>query len=238
MSALQLEGPQADFHSPRYLRHTARRLEHLATLGLDLAGRSVLELGAGIGDLTTFFLDRGCTIHSTEARDGNLEILRRRYADEPAVTVERLDLDPPPPSQDGRTWQIVFSYGLLYHLSDPEAAVDYMTACCGGMLLLESICSPGDDDAVNPKPEDSLLAGSALTGRGCRPTRAWIHRKLRERFSHVYVPATQPYHYEFPLDWTVPYHDHAARAIYVASHEPVSSPMLLDVLPERYERSR
>ncbi len=206
MSALQLEGPQADFHSPRYLRHTARRLEHLATLGLDLAGRSVLELGAGIGDLTTFFLDRGCTIHSTEARGGNLEILRSRYADEPAVTVEQLDLDPPP-AHDGRTWQIVFSYGLLYHLSDPEAAIDYMTACCGAMLLFESICSPGDDDAVNPSV--------SRTSTCPRPSRTTTSSRWTGRCRTT---------------------THAARPIYVASHEPVSSPMLLDALPERYER--
>jgi len=41
-----------DFHSVGYLRHNARRLEHLNSLGLDISGRSVLELGAGIGDHT------------------------------------------------------------------------------------------------------------------------------------------------------------------------------------------
>lgn len=240
MSVLQLEGPQADFHSPRYLRNTARRLEHLATLGLDLFGRTVLELGAGIGDLTTFFVDRDCTVHSTEPRAGNLEILRRRYADEPRVTVETLDLDPPPPAPRSPPgpWDVVFCYGVLYHLSNPEAALDYMAACCRGLLLLESICSAGDDDAVNPKPEQRELAGSAVTGRGCRPTRVWIHRTLRDRFEYVYVPSTQPHHCEFPLDWTVPWHDHAARAIFIAARAPVAGSMLLDTLPDRYERSR
>lgn len=40
------------FHSIFYLRHNARRQEHLATLGLDLGNKSVLEVGAGIGDHT------------------------------------------------------------------------------------------------------------------------------------------------------------------------------------------
>ena len=164
-ATLQLTGPQADFHSPRYLRNTARRLEHLATLGLDLRDRTVLELGAGIGDLTTFFLDRGCTVHSTEPRGPNLEILRQRYADEPRVTVAQLDLDPPPPA-DGRVlgvWDIVFSYGLLYHLSDPQAAIGFMSECCGDMLLLESICTAGAGSEINPTDENRDLAGSALT---------------------------------------------------------------------------
>ena len=48
----------AEFHTDHYLRHNQRLLEHLATLGLPIAGRTVLEVGAGIGDLTSFFLDR------------------------------------------------------------------------------------------------------------------------------------------------------------------------------------
>lgn len=54
------------FHSIFYLRHNARRQEHLATLGLDLGNKSVLEVGAGIGDHTQFFLDRGCKVLCTE----------------------------------------------------------------------------------------------------------------------------------------------------------------------------
>jgi 16S rRNA A1518/A1519 N6-dimethyltransferase RsmA/KsgA/DIM1 with predicted DNA glycosylase/AP lyase activity len=51
-----------DFHSNHYLRMNQRRLEHLASLGLPLSGRTVLELGAGIGDLSTFFLDRAAPL--------------------------------------------------------------------------------------------------------------------------------------------------------------------------------
>ncbi len=47
--------PLASFATDDYRRHNSRRLEHLATLGLDLAGRKVLEVGAGIGDHTSFF---------------------------------------------------------------------------------------------------------------------------------------------------------------------------------------
>ena len=49
--------PLEEFHGPHYLKHNQRRQEHLATLGLPLAGRSVIEMGAGIGDHTEFFLD-------------------------------------------------------------------------------------------------------------------------------------------------------------------------------------
>jgi hypothetical protein len=51
------------FHSAHYQRHNQRRQEHLASLGLDISGATVLEVGAGIGDHTSFFLDRGCQIY-------------------------------------------------------------------------------------------------------------------------------------------------------------------------------
>lgn len=50
--------PSLYFHSYDYLRHNARRLEHLASLGLPITGRSVLEVGAGIGDHSHFYIDR------------------------------------------------------------------------------------------------------------------------------------------------------------------------------------
>src|ERR1700689_2103588 len=76
-SPQELQAAYEVFHSPNYLRHNARRLEHLASLGLDLHGRSVLELGAGIGDHTTFFLDRDCSVVSVEPRPENCHLFRQ-----------------------------------------------------------------------------------------------------------------------------------------------------------------
>src|ERR1044072_7673441 len=86
-----------------YLRHDQRRLEHLASLGLPIAGSSVLEGGAGIGGHTSFYLDRDCQVVSTEARPENLEVLRLRY---PEIQVKRLDLDNPDSSLE-ETFDIV-----------------------------------------------------------------------------------------------------------------------------------
>ena len=67
----------AYFRSPQYCRHNCRRQEHLATLGLELDSKSVLELGAGVGDHTTFFLDRGCTVTSVKPRIENYRLFRK-----------------------------------------------------------------------------------------------------------------------------------------------------------------
>src|SRR5690242_6357837 len=84
--------PISAFQYDGYRRHNSRRLEHLSSLGLPIAGRQVLELGAGIGDHTGYFVDRGCAVTAVEGRSENLAILQARF---PAVATVLLDLDQP-----------------------------------------------------------------------------------------------------------------------------------------------
>lgn len=233
-SAVMTDPAVVDFHSLRYLHNTARRLEHLATLGLPLHRRSVLEVGAGIGDLTQFFADRGCSIHATEARASHLSVLAARYENHPFVTTEGLNLDPPPANLE-RSFEVVVSYGVLYHLSDPAAALDLLAAACTDLMIVETIVGDGDELATNPVAEDAALAGAAYTGKACRPSRRWVTSQLRQRFEFVYLPETQPNHYEFPVDWSVP-SPFSRRAIFIASRRPLDNPLLTPRLPDRQHR--
>src|SRR5947209_7710528 len=140
--------PVDDFHNWDYLRHNQRRQEHLASLGLPLEGRSVLETGAGIGDHTSFFLDRGCTVVVTEARPENLDYLRGRF---PSLAVEALDLDRPDAAFAPRC-DVVYCYGTLYHLSRPAEALAFLAERCGDLLLLETWVSPADGESVEIVP--------------------------------------------------------------------------------------
>lgn len=212
--------PQSDFHSIRYQTINARRLEHLASLGLPIAGRSVLEVGAGIGDLTSFFVDRGCRVTTTEGRDDNLVLLRARWGDHPRVTVAPLDLDPPPAGPMPRH-DIVFCYGVLYHVSDPGAALRFLAESCGSMLLLETQSSFGDHADHVPWSEDAALASAAKTGDACRPTRPWLTEQLNGLFEHVYFATTRPLHNEFPTAWTPEALGRTPRVIMVASRTPI-----------------
>lgn len=245
MSTLKVRSdPREEFHTLHYLRHNQRRLEHLASLGLPLADRSVLEVGAGIGDHTSFFLDRGCRVLCTEGRRENLEVLRARFAGDPRVTVQALDLEQAARGQGlgaaPLPVDIVYCYGLLYHLSDPTFALSFLGACARHLLLLETSVSFGEGEAINLVAEDATQASQALSGQGCRPTRRWVFNRLRASFPHVYLPRTQPCHEEFPLDWSGPAAGPAApslsRAVFIASRAPLESPLLCAALPERQQR--
>jgi SAM-dependent methyltransferase len=211
------------FHSWHYLRHTARRLEHLASLRLPVRGLSILELGAGAGDLTSYYLDRGCRVTITDARPDNLAYLRRRY---PEQDVCPLDLEDPV-LDDAASFDVVHCYSVLYHLSRPERALDFIARHCRGFLLLETRVTLGDGQAVDSVGEDRDDPTKAVSGTGCRPTRHWVFHALKERFKHVYVPTTQPNHEEFPTDWTTGQQAHPfTRAVFVASRQPIVNDML------------
>lgn len=230
--------PVESFRFPYYQRLNQRRLEHLASLGLPLSNRSVLEVGAGVGDLTTFWLDRGCRVHSTDARPEHVEILAQTFAGDPRFSCDVLDLDAPP-RRWGDRFDIVFCYGLLYHLREPKSAIGFMADACAGLLLLETCVSRGGGESLNPVAEDSAVYSQAVSGTGCRPTRTWVRSRLRERFQHVVLPVSQPAHEEFPLDWTAPGPaDLLTRAVFIASREPIPGGLFVTELPHHQSLDR
>lgn len=220
--------PSDEFHSWHYLRHNQRRQEHLASLALPLQGRTVLETGAGIGDHTTFFLDRGCTVTVTEPREENLTILRRRF---PHLDVVALDLD----AQEPRSvppCEVVYSYGTLYHLSRPAEALAFLAAHCTDLMLLETAVSAAEGEIVETVVEASRVPSQAISGQGSRPSRGWVRARLREHFPYVYLTTTQPWHDEFPLDWRADLDaDPFSRAVFVASRKPLDNPVLTTEIP-------
>ena len=229
----QLVSPIDVFNSYHYQRHNQRRLEHLVSLGLDIAGSSVLEVGAGIGDHTNFFLDRGCQVVSTEARPENLEILNLRY---PHITVRHLDLDNPDPTFN-ELFDIIYSYGLLYHLKNPIEAIEFMSRCCRKMLLLETCVSFGEEELINPCTEPAESPSQAVSGQGCRPTRKWVYNQLKQYFDFVYMPITQPHHEEFPIDWaSPPTTEILTRAVFIASRKKLNNQLLTENIPLKQKR--
>jgi hypothetical protein len=199
---------------------------------LPLAGR-VLEVGSGPGDHTGFYLERGCSVVATDARDECVQELKDRY---PQVEVRRVDMNHPEALAELGSFDIVHCYGLLYHLEFPEPAIAAMSGVCGNLLLLETCVSPGPGSSINPVTEVLEDYTQAQSGRACRPTRAWVFDALRQYFPFVYQTKTQPTHPEFPIDWNAVPPDHGlVRAVFVASRQPYDLPVLSSVLLSRQE---
>jgi len=224
--------PLAVFNGWHYVRHNQRRQEHLVSLGLDLIDRSVLEVAAGVGDHTSFFLDRGCSVLVTEGRPKNVKLLQKRY---PNLEVRRLDLDSPP-ADFAPMVEVVYCYGALYHLARPAEALTFLGEHTTDLLLLETCVSPGDAIELNPVTEARGDPSQALKGTGCRPTRPWIWAELERNFPFVYVTVTQPWHEEFPLDWQAPAGTGLTRSVFVAAKRELALPTLSPKLLNQQRR--
>jgi SAM-dependent methyltransferase len=219
----------AVFFEPDAVQINEARLRHLASLGLDLENKTVLEVGAGIGLLTEFFEKRGCIVLSTEGRPENVAEFRRRY---PNRKVELLDLEPAADLIHLGMFDVIFCYGLLYHVSTPERVLASLSKICREVILLETCVTPGSETACYIEAEDKDNKNQAMSGHGCRPTRPWVMDILHSYFGYAYVTKTQPRYIDFDLDWVNPVSKKNHRAVFVGSKMPLDLPTLLDQPPD------
>ncbi|MDW8100540.1 MAG: class I SAM-dependent methyltransferase [Anaerolineae bacterium] len=212
------------------------RLDHLASLGLELAGKSVLEVEAGVGWHTGFFEKLGCSVLSTDGRLKNVvEHLHRFPYRQGRVVVADLSL-PSSYNQFGQ-FDVVYCYGTLYHLADPTLCLRELAQHCGELFLLETCVFHEDNGQINPIAENAANPNQSLHGVGCRPGRDWIMAELRKHFPFVYHTVTQPNHPDFELEWPAPAKSPGNnRAIFVASRHPLNLPTLSPTLLNRQAR--
>jgi len=210
------------------LRINAARMEHLASLRLAISGKRVLEVGAGIGLLTGFFEELGCSVLTTDGRSDNVAEIRRKY---PHRQAEVLDLETTDDITHLGEFDIIFCYGTLYHLANPEQAIKTLAAVCREMILLETCVTPGDDLVINLVAENQGNPNQASSGVGCRPTRPWVMEMLRKYLGFAYLSRSQPFHYDFDLDWRSPLPKKLHRSVFVGAKSRLMNDQLVDDAP-------
>jgi hypothetical protein len=207
------------------------RQQHLAGLGLDLHNKHVLEIGAGIGLHTPFFLSRGCDVLVTDARIDNVEEARRRL---PGTEVQQLDISNTADISHLGRFDLIYCYGLLNHVGNPDQVLARMASVCDDKILLEACVYIDPDMTFNVVSE---IGGNncSATGLGCRPSRTWIFNQLNELWGHGYISITQPSLHDV-MDWQIPPHlfewhnpQGMIRTIFVGSKKPLSLPTLTTV---------
>lgn len=233
MRALRAMGHSefAVFFEPDAIAINNARLDHLASLGLPLSGKSVLEVGAGIGLLSHFFEERACKLIITDGNPNNVREMLRRF---PHREAQLLDLNAATDLSFLGRFQIIFCYGTLYHLSKPEQALRTLASVCDEMILLETCVALGKEPDIR-FIKDWIANNQATSGIGCRPTRSWVMGRLRQDFGHSYIPRTQPRHPDFVLDWRKPPDQLLYRSVFIGSKHPLRNPNLLEEIPEHQQ---
>jgi hypothetical protein len=221
--------PYDVFLTPNALAINRARQEHLASIGLDLNNKRILEVGAGIGLHTDFFLNLKCDVTVTDGNKENVSEIRRRH---PTLRSEVLDLELNESLSNLGSYDLVYCYGLLYHLKNAESALARLAEVCSGQILLETCVSLGQHEEIIYL-QDFISNNQAVSGIGSRPTRIWVQNKLKEYFGYAYIPITQPDHPDFPLNWDCPNTNLLYRSIFVGSKVPLNNESLQTNLPSK-----
>jgi len=162
------------------------RIDHLRAqnLAYHLYKKRVLEVGAGIGHLTSFFEHLECEIVSTDGRRENVNEHLRRY---PGRDVRLVDLLAPNSHGHLGEFDVVFCYGTLYHIGAPLKFIKDMSEVCTGILLLETLVSPTDNHRPNTHIEQwGGGRDQSLDTSGCLPAKSWVKNALKKYFEYVH----------------------------------------------------
>ena len=206
----------AYFTNPLAMAINQARQDHLASLGLDLENKRVLEVGAGIGLHTPFFIDRGCEVVITDGNSENVEEIKSRHPDNQSLV---LDLEQENSLAHLGTFDLIYSYGLFYHLANVDLAVQRLAEICQGQILVETRVSTKTDDSIDYMDDHRGNNGSII-GKASRPSRQWMLNCLGKHFGHSYIAVTQPRHSDFPGDWSQA-RGKNNRAIFIGSKVPL-----------------
>lgn len=110
--------------------------------GLDLTGKSILELGAAEGLMSRWFVDvcGAASVHGVEIIEGHVELGRKWCKKRPIkLTVANCDTWRPKQAYD-----VVVALALLHKLQDPLACLGAMAEATKHMVVvrLPSACEP------------------------------------------------------------------------------------------------
>src|SRR5262249_385735 len=158
----------------------------------------------------------------------NVRELARRH---PAVAVHQADVEES--LQDLGHFDVVFCYGLLYHLENPLRALRNMADVCADLLLIETMVCDAKEPLLVLADEPTSV-NQALSGLAHRPTPSYIALALnRIGFDHVYIASHPPDHEDYQFTWLdnldTARDGALLRAVFVASRRPLSQPSLVSL---------
>lgn len=214
------------FHNKSAIEINIQRVRHIEKLKIDWSGQSVLDMGCGTGYFAKHFEKNNAKVTFADARSQNLEEAKLRA---PIGKAIQFNIEKDPIEKLG-FFDIVFSYGLLYHLENPMSAIRKLSLVCKSILLIETIICD-HTLPVNQLVLESPHVNQALHGIGSRPSPAYIILSLRNAgWRWIYTAKNPPDHPDFHFEWknNLEYSRHGKnlRCFFLASRSPLNNPEL------------
>jgi SAM-dependent methyltransferase len=185
--------------------------------------KTTVDVGCGLGFFSGLLQSLGFDVTAVDGRQGNLEEAERRH---PGVAFRQFDAEDPRLRALGQ-FDLVFCFGLLYHLENPLLAIRNLHAMTKHLLFIEGVIFPGAEPTMALIDEE-LHEDQGLNHTAFYPTEACLIKMLyRSGFSQTYRLARQPDH----PDYHSTPHSRRVRTVLLASRSPVASKLLV-AMPE------
>jgi len=180
--------------------------------------KTAIDVGCGLGYFSQFLKSFGLDVTAVDGRQQNMDEAQRRN---PGIRFLHFNAEDPAIRSLGK-FDLVFCFGLLYHLENPMLTIRHLKEMTGKLLLVEAVIQPGDE------PMMALIEETAHEDQGLNhvafyPTEAcFLKMFYRAEFSHAYTFSTQPNHPEYRAHHRKP----RIRTMLAASHTLLHSKLL------------
>ncbi len=209
-------------------------LEKLLSQPLSHTGISTaLDLGCGLGDFSGYLADKGFAVVGVDGRADNVKEAAHRHPSIKFMVADVQELN-----LSLGTFDLVLSFGLLYHLENPFQAVRNTRAATRHIAVIETQVAP-ESGPIARLRQEATGVDQGLTDVALVPSRAALITMLyRSGFSNVYGTTIVPDHEDFHKRRRTP----AKRTTVVASMGELTSPLLVKEevprIPNMWEPSK
>jgi SAM-dependent methyltransferase len=155
--------------------------------------QTALDVGCGLGDFSHFLFELGLRVAAVDGRAENVAEAKSRH---PSVNFQQADAEDLVAAGLNR-FDLVFCFGLLYHLENPFRAIRSLCAATEKVLLVETMCIPGSEPTMYLLDE-GVAEDQGLNYIAFYPSEPCLVKMLyRAGFPYVYLfeklPADQLY---------------------------------------------
>jgi FkbM family methyltransferase len=180
--------------------------------------KSVVDVGCGLGYFSVVLRDLGFAVLAVDGRPENVDEAKRRYS---AIEFRVADAEDPCIRSLGK-FDLVFCFGLLYHLENPLVAIRNLFEMTEKVAILEGMCFP-DERPILAVRDEGPTEDQGLRHVALYPSEAALIKLLyRSGFGYVYRMRTMPSHPAYRSSST----RKIMRTVLVASKAPLATDLL------------